>query len=406
MDWDRSNNYGSWGWLWFRRGGAVHVLDRPFIRERARERPVSAWSPLLWYNDGGGLFVGLRSRSNQMGWLDVSEEGAALAVRSVEDGLARGYHTWLRVMDPPSLIGPRRHVSYAAWAVEDRWGGSVTVRWDRSARLGRGPRVGLELGVLFMAADTGAFLPGTLWDEGETIEAWSAIALTDTSERADLYALRIEAGLGLSHLDQGFFAGERTAGFARAQITAGARVGSRGPWTAQLRAYAGIFADLVEFDAALPRQRRIALAGAGPYETLWNPFLRSRGALLRRGDVRYHAPGGPNLRGFDTDLTASAVAALNVRLGPTWRIGPLDAVRPAVFGDIGIAHLPGAPGSEGWTLGLADAGPGLEIETRILDESARLRIDFPVYLNRPGLALMERAERWAARWVFSFESEL
>ncbi len=405
MDWNRANNDRGWGFLGLPRRESIRLLDRPFVREVARDRPVSTWLPLAWYNDEGGLVVGTRTRSNQMGWLNLREVGGALAVRRAGDGLDGAWHHWIRVRNPPGGVGPRQELEYSAWAIEDRWGGELRVRRDLSRRLGRGPRVGSEWGVRAMVADTGGFLPQALWDDAVTLETWSALSWRDTVAGLPRLA-RLELGLGLSHLDRDPAGEERTAGFARLSLEAAWRGRVGRLWVAQLRAYAGVFADFDDFDAGLPRQRRIALAGAGPYETLWNPFVRSRGAIFRRGDVSYHAPGGPNLRGFHPALAGTAAAALNARAGPTFALGSLGALRLAAFGDLGLARFAEAAGSEGSTLGLWDAGLGAEVETQVLDEWARLRIDFPVYVNRPALGAMGREARRDFRWVFSFESEL
>lgn len=406
MDFDRSNNYRSAGWRWFRDPAAVRGFDWPFISERSRERPVETWFPLLWYNDAGGLVLGMRTRSNQMGWLDVRESGFAVAARQADDDFfGAGYHFWQRGRNPPALVRERRQLAYVYGAVEDRWGGTVTVRLDRSPRWGRGPRVFVETGLRLFSADSGAYVPPALWDDGETLELWLGASVRHVV-RGDPRLFRIEAALGVAHLETDPFFGERTAGFARGELVAGGRFRIAGPWRVQLRGYAGVLADLEQFDVALPRQRRLVVAGADPYATLWNPFVRSRGSLFRRGDVQYHSPGGPDLRGFDPDLTASAAGTLHLRVGPQLRIGPIDAVRLTSFAEGGVVRFADPAGLGGRSLGLVDAGAGLEIETRILDEVARLRVDLPVYVNRPELAVMRSDDRWAARWVFSFESDL
>jgi hypothetical protein len=66
---------------------------------------------------------------------------------------------------------------------------------------------------------------------------------------------------------------------------------------------------------SVPIQRQIFLAGAGPYETFTNPFLRSRGALFG-SDAHYQAPGGGDLRGFNPDVSATWLAGVNIEAGP------------------------------------------------------------------------------------------
>src|SRR6266550_411470 len=87
------------------------------------------------------------------------------------------------------------------------------------------------------------------------------------------------------------------------------------------------------------RQRRISIAGADPYETFSNPFLRSQGAWLVRPDFHYQAPGGANLRGFRPDLGGRWAVGLNLEATP-WVLrrdqGILRGLALEAFADAGI----------------------------------------------------------------------
>src|SRR5207245_1168856 len=96
------------------------------------------------------------------------------------------------------------------------------------------------------------------------------------------------------------------------------------------------------------RQRRIPIAGAGPYETFTNPFLRSRGALFARPDVQYHAPGNANLRGFRSDLAGRWAVAVNVELTRSVfrrEAGILREVAVEAFADGGVVDTLAGAGS-------------------------------------------------------------
>jgi hypothetical protein len=399
LDLDRGNNVHAWGFRWGR-PGARRGFDWPFVRELARD-PVETWFPLAGYTDAGGLALGVRTRSNRMGWLDASESGLAVAWKRVTDrpGPGGGVHGWVRVRNPPSLVGPRREAAYAVWWVEDRWGAELAFAWDRSQALAFGPRVALAAGARLMAAEEGPYLPPALWEPGATLEAWGAWAVADTIAGAPRVA-RVGAALGAGRVDDAFGFGDRVAGYTRVELEAATRRPLTGGLAVDVRAYAGAFVDLLDADAGRPRQRRLALAGADPYATFWNPFLRSRGALFRRGDVRVHAPGGPNLRSLDPDSTALGAASLQARLAA--RVPGPRGVRASAFATAGLARRPG-PGAP--ALGIFEAGLGFHFEAQVVDERIHVGVDLPVYLSRPGLGDMGRDRRWAWRWVLRLSPE-
>jgi hypothetical protein len=177
----------------------------------------------------------------------------------------------------------------------------------------------------------------------------------------------------------------------RAPFVLGSTVGAR--------VYAGAY--LAE--SRPPRQRRIMLAGADPYETFENPLLRSRGALLARPGFHYHAPGGANLRGFRDDLGGRWAVALN-----------LEARRPLVrgvslmaFADLGLvdslAVRSSPPGRR--YAALYDGGVGLVTRQRLGDLQWTMRAELPVIVNRwRDAADYEPGDgRLAFRWQVSLQ---
>ena len=152
----------------------------------------------------------------------------------------------------------------------------------------------------------------------------------------------------------------------------------------------------------LPRQRRIYLSGADPYETFDNPFLRSQGALLTRQDVNYQAPGGAGLRGLDRELSALWTTAANVELVRTLFTRPqrhaFTGLSVALFGDAAWT-------SEAAMRTLADAGVGVRASHRVGPTSFTTRLDFPLLVSAPALAAGANAGDGRAkfRFVWSFE---
>jgi len=135
------------------------------------------------------------------------------------------------------------------------------------------------------------------------------------------------------------------------------------------------------------RQRRIAVAGADPYETFTNPLLRSRGALLARPGFYYHAPGGPNLRGFADDVVGRWAVAVNVEVTKpllSREQGPLRHVGVYGFADGGLVDsmaIPSSPAGRAATT-LYDGGVGLATRQHVGDLEWTIRLELPVVVNR------------------------
>ena len=191
--------------------------------------------------------------------------------------------------------------------------------------------------------------------------------------------------------------------YARFSLTGTARRALGGGLTLGARAFGGYLWS--EGDDI--RQRQFGAHGAGPYDQLWNPFTRSRGALFRRPDVYYHVPGNGNVRGLAPSVTAPALAALNVELEqavltrPRWSL--FRRVGLAAFGDavVGTGMLAEAGDDVGFT---ADAGVGLRMTHRIGGTEFTTRLDLPLWVERPALAFDgDAADPFAFRWVFSFQ---
>src|SRR5438094_286226 len=156
------------------------------------------------------------------------------------------------------------------------------------------------------------------------------------------------------------------------------------------------------------RQRRIPVAGADPYETFTDPFLRSRGALFLRPDFFYHAPGNANLRGFRSDLGGCWALSANVELSRAmWRRdqGILREVALEAFTDRALVDTLAVPSN---TLGqrftlLFDAGVGLVTRHQIRDLDWTMRFELPLIVNRYNEAADVRVGRGqlAFRWLLS-----
>jgi hypothetical protein len=159
----------------------------------------------------------------------------------------------------------------------------------------------------------------------------------------------------------------------------------------------------------MPREALFYAGGAGPAAELWDPFVRSRGALLVRPDFYYQQPGDGNIRGLSRALAANHLATFGAELSRTVSAHPrghlFNSVSLAAFGDLGVADgdLAAGTGSEFKTV--ADAGVGLRATHRIGQTQFVTRLDFPLYVSVPAAAADTHpgTSQGGFRWLVSFD---
>src|SRR3989454_4070956 len=126
-DYDMLNNREKrWG---VGRGAWEFRIDDPTRETARRDRLVRAWMPVAWYNDPGGVTLGLRERSNYLGAYD---RGLLFGTVATRPGATARFGGYVRFADPIGHLTPRARTSVAAWALEGRAGAALSV--DRSPR--------------------------------------------------------------------------------------------------------------------------------------------------------------------------------------------------------------------------------------------------------------------------------
>ena len=157
-------------------------------------------------------------------------------------------------------------------------------------------------------------------------------------------------------------------------------------------------------------QRAINLNGADPYETLGNPFVRSRGALLVRPGFFYHSPGGGNLRGYDVGLGGRWIGSLNLEIERgviEKRSGILRGASLVAFLDAAVVDTLAVPatGFDNVVTALYDAGAGLRLRLQVEDLEFPLRVEFPLLVSRPPFARDADAgdDKFEFRWLVSLQ---
>jgi hypothetical protein len=381
----------------------------PYFETRSRrDRLTVGLQPTIWYNDAGGVTLGIRSRSD---YLRRFEQNQALVTRSTgwgSDDQAHDLDFFLRARNPVYLRAPNLSQTFDAYNIEGRYGAAVGVERVRRAHLGFGPTWTHSINLRWVAPDDFRYLDPGLYDNAGTVEAQLGAGVKTQSGNWSL-GLRSSVGAGLAYNRDGLAASGRPEldpfyfrGFAEA--TARRPLGGR--FGVGARAYVGVASGA----SAAAKQRQIYFQGADPLEQLYNPFLRSRGALLVGQDFHYQAAGGAGVRGIDSRLSSAAIAALNLELERTLLARPehrlFSRIALAAFTD--LSHTVGGsiPSPTGGRVRfLGDAGIGLRAEHRIGDTRFTTRFDVPLYVSQPELAQDRQAgdSEVEFRWTFSFE---
>lgn len=382
----------------------------------ARDRLVVNWLPLAWFNDAGGVTLGFQSRSNYMGRFELNQAQLTWPTGSWSgaDTLARGrwrpdYYVSLR--NPVANRAPRRQTELASWSVEGRTGERLAASLDLSPHF-LGPvemRAGTAL--TLMTVTDARYLDRSRWDDANTVE------LTSWATRAR----RLENGGARSRIE--LTLGERFSlelpqppCCVLAQWVPGERslrVGTyaRGVVESYRDLQLGVFDLRLRGVAAgtlggnlVPRQRRFFLSGADPYETFTTPFLRSAGSLLARDGVHYQAPGGGDLRGFRPAAAATWLVGFGVEGG----VRLFDRPQRRLFTTMAVAAFADGALLDRNAIGrdaAADLGIGVRAAHRVGPTSFVTRVDFPLVVSRPAVAVSGAARDGVVkfRMVWSLE---
>ncbi len=391
--------------------GADFYFHRYFSTRARRERLTVGLQPVAWYNDAGGVTLGLRVRDDYLGRF---EQNVTMVTGStgwgVDDG-AKDADFLLRVRNPVFLRAPNTSQTLDVYNVEGRFGTTATLERSRRSHLTFGPTWTRAVALQWVQPDDFRYLDRGYYDDAGTVE----VAVSGgVATRTGGWQLDLRSSLagGLAYNRNGLAASGRADldpfyGRATVEGTARRPLGRRAGLAARL------YGAVAGGDDPAAKQRQVYVQGADPLERLLNPFLRSRGSLLEGHDVNYQLPGGGGVRGVDPRVSTRALVALNLEFERTMVSRPKSRLfsRVALAGFTDLAHAigdgalsrPGAP-----LRFIGDAGVGLRAEHRIGNTRFVTRFDFPLWVSRPELAQDASAgdDRMAFRWVFSFQPAL
>ena len=411
-DWNMLNNRKDLGFslsrLFAPAPGAEFYVHPYFSTRSRRDRATVGLQPAVWYNDAGGVTLGVRGRTDYFG---KYEQNSWLLTHSTGWGVDRGVHDqdfWVRLRNPTLLRAPNTTQTLDLFNVEGRFGLSAAVERSRRAHLTFGPTWTQGIALQWVQPDDFRYLDRGYYDDAGTVEVRVHHGVTTQAGRWEL-GLRTSLGGGLAYHRDGLGTGARPnldPFYFRGTLETTARRALGGSLSIGARLFGGVASG----NRGAAKQRQIYFQGADPLAQIDNPFLRSRGALLVGDDIRYQVPGGAGVRGVDSRISSSAIVALNLELERTVHARPrgrlFNRLALAVFTDLsqGIGG-PAQPLTGAAIRFLADAGVGLRAEHRIGDTRFATRFDLPLYLSKPAVA-QDRAlgdDPLAFRWVFSFQ---
>lgn len=401
-DWNMLNNERRFG---FRPGWLVLTPQRPrelyldtyFTRRTARNRSMVGWAPTAWYNDAGGWTFGVRLREDYLGRFELNElwtsVGTAWGVAATSPDVSGR----LRIRNPVGLRA-------------SGWSQAVDLAWEEgraAAQAGATRRFNsgvmdqatrtLGLAVHWLTVTDPSYLDPGLYDDAGTAEVTVTGRLATESGR---WPFDIQADLGGGYAYSNRGDGAR-GGYGRFTVAASMRNWGTGRWSTSARLYGGA----VLAGDSVPRQRRLYLAGADPYQRFGSPFLRSRGSLF--AGRHYHEPGGAGVRGLDSRWSGTKVVSAGVELEYAVRRRPLEQLvgRVALAAFVDGALADGVLDAGGERLrSVADAGVGVRIAHRLGATRFLTRLDFPLWVSRPEFAAENTGGDPAAfRWRLSFK---
>ena len=399
-DWNMLNNRKRFGGFDLRSllpPPETDVYFHPYFSTRSRrDRLTLGLQPTLWYNDAGGVTLGIRSRDDYLGRFEQNQALVSVATGWGADDGIKEVDIFLRARNPVFLRAPNTSQTFDAFKIEGRYGFRVGLDRSRREHLTFGPTWRQGVGLTWVGIDDVRYLDPGLYDDAGTVELESFAGVTTTSGKWQLSLQSSLAG-GLAYNRDGLAASGRPGlnpFYFRSSLEGVARRTLGANRTVAARAFLGY----ARGDDEAAKQRQIYLQGADPLQQLYNPFLRSRGSLLAGEDFHYHAPGGAGVRGIDRRVSTAGVAALNIELEQTLLARP--AAR--LFHRIGVAAFTDLAGADGLDF-VGDAGLGFRADHRIGDTRFTTRFDVPVFVSRSEVSVRPSDDDFDFRWVFSFE---
>ncbi len=376
--------------------GTRFGFEYPGMTFLSRDEYITTWRPSGWYNSVDDLRIGGRLRS-RLGIYRNTELGLWYGTGSKELDVR------FRYSNPVKALGNRTRGYLLAAKMEGRQEIDVHLRFVKSKYLRGGTEHRIWVGfnhtrLLNSAYTMREFSTGRIstWDEGSVNKLY---ARYNVNPRGMHWFTSITLGLDMAQQDWASDYSYNSL-FSEIKFWAPSRV---------VGLFARIFAKGISDGADAPSQEMIYVDGANPRARFKRFFLRSAGALPEK--FHYHQPGGGNVRGYyNNPIAGDRVWALNLELRkrmPVLRsLQRFGMTTVVAFFDVASVGFANADADL-----FADAGVGFRLQKRLPDDwytlftggrNLALRLDFPLWLNRP----LPGENSLRFRWVAGFDFEL
>ena len=159
----------------------------PYFATRSRrDRLTVGLQPTAWYNDAGGITLGIRSRDDYLGRFEQNQ--AMLSVSTgweAEDGIEE-IDVFLRAKNPVFLRAPNTSQTFDAFKIEGRYGLKATFDWSRREHLTFGPTWRRGVSLTWVGIDDVRYLDPELYDDVGTVELQSFGGVSNASGKWEL----------------------------------------------------------------------------------------------------------------------------------------------------------------------------------------------------------------------------
>jgi hypothetical protein len=330
--------------------------------------------------------------------VDQWDVGLAMAVRSPTPSTLPQLQGWIAVNNPrlPWRDMPVIGLRTGVWMVDGTFRFTLQNKWDESPfRYANGPTDTLTIAFNLTSPYSRAWQDTLRWNNATVADVsgeWKW-----RSRRPALWFARafMDGGLAIARAGAPGY-----GGFGRAEVEGGTTLplAAKGRLSLMLRAFGGV-------SSATPPQRSIGLSSLDPTTTFENNFLRGSDAILVLPEVPYVPLGGAGMRGYSLYTTMRNVGSVNTQLAFTVNTPKPGTLMPRVQAAIFADAAYGAPTGSSFTQSewYDDAGVSAILRGALYDKPYALRIDLPVWMNRPTLAPGNQSSTEAVklRWTFS-----
>ncbi|MFQ6115377.1 MAG: M1 family aminopeptidase, partial [bacterium] len=365
--------------------------DFPMINYKPRDAYLLQWRPSLWYNDLDGLKLGLLVKGNYMGRYHNLQLGVWYGPMSKKVDFSVRYY------DPVESLGGRTWALLGFQKMEGRLIGDVGLSFTFSKYLSMRPFHYLRLGFNYSELRdlSYAFYRYKVkdlqeWEKGVVNKVYFAYHVNPRGAKwfSD-FRLRLQSSQDFLGSDFNFnkISGEVTFRTSPANIDLSLR------W----------FAGSTIKGERPPLQELFCASGANPRAKFEKFWLRSKGAFPK--EINYHLGGDGNLRGYYNHfISGKQIVAFNFEYKTKKRLPLISEltkslkVSTALVGFFDTGKVWDEISGEKYTWNLSDAGFGFRFNKRILGRNHTLRVDFPIWLNRP----LAGDKELKFRWVMSF----